>query len=323
MDASSGTDLKRAAEVLRTGGLVIFPTETVYGLGARADSREAVGQIFEAKGRPKSHPVIVHLSGAGQLARWAARVPRVAEVLAEAFWPGPLTIVLERSAALLAEAAGGLPTVGLRVPSHPLALALLGEVGLPIAAPSANLFTAVSPTRISHIDPRLAARVDYILDGGPCGVGLESTIVDVTGERPRLLRPGGIPREAIEALLGQELLGAEGANRAPGAHPLHYAPRAELVIVSPEGVAEAAREALLAGKKVAVLSGAKPHDLPASVHLRVLGEEQLSYARELYAALHELDAEEPDVILSTLPSSAGGLGLAIIDRLNKAAGPRS
>ncbi|WP_133479922.1 L-threonylcarbamoyladenylate synthase, partial [Cognatilysobacter segetis] len=233
----SAATIARGADVLRAGGLVAFPTETVYGLGADARDPQAVAKIFAAKGRPADHPLIVHLPSAALLPRWAAHVPDAAQRLADAFWPGPLTIVLRRAAGVPDAVTGGLETVGLRVPRHPVALALLEAFGDGVAAPSANRYGRVSPTLAAHVREELDDRVDLVLDGGRCDVGIESTIVDLSGDAPVLLRPGAVTVAMLEGALGMPVRAAgEGATPAPGRKPSHYAPRARVLIA---GEAEA------------------------------------------------------------------------------------
>lgn len=320
-----GTDIAAAAAVLRAGGLVAFPTETVYGLGADASRDEAAAKIFAVKGRPRAHPLIVHIApdattGRVELDGWAVDVPEAARQLVARAWPGPLTIIVKRGPRVAAATTGGADTVGLRVPAHPMALALLQAFGGGIAAPSANRFGAVSPTTAEHVAADLGDDVDYILDGGPCSVGVESTIVDFSRGRPVLLRPGGMPREAIEAITGP--LGApdDHAPAAPGTLASHYAPRAEVFAVAvddvPAAVAAAAgKVAVLAPKsafgpwgEMAVLAYPLPDDVAGM-------------ARELYSALRDLDAAGVDVVIAALPPAAG-LGEAVGDRLRRAAGPR-
>lgn len=315
--------IEAGARVLRDGGLVAFPTETVYGLGADAENVRAVERIFEAKGRPPTHPLIVHVAGPGQLADWAQHVPDAAWLLAERFWPGPLTLVLRRSRRVPLAVTGGLETVAVRVPAHATALALLEAFAGGVAAPSANRFGSVSPTMARHVREELGALVDFVLDGGSCEVGVESTIIDVTGDEPRVLRPGGVTREDLERTLDRPVpTGAKGSVRAPGQHPSHYAPRARVVLVdADEVVREGARQRAL-GRRVGVLlpagsgagSGAGPDaiELPSSLP---------EYARSLYHMLRELDRRGCDVIVASLPP-AQGLGAAIADRLRRAAGPR-
>jgi len=300
---SGATDVilsARAAEVLRIGGLVAFPTETVYGLGADALNRVAVRKVFDVKGRPITHPLIVHLAAASALEDWAAEVPDAALRLANRFWPGPLTIVLKRSASVPDEVTGGQDTVALRVPAHPLAQQLLKEFEGGIAAPSANRFGRVSPTTAEHVLEDLGTDVDFVLDGGACDVGVESTIIDLSAEAPSILRPGGVPREAVENVLGRNIPVQPSGVRAPGSHATHYAPRAEVRIIPPEKIEEQA--ALLAAQ---------------GVRAEVLVPD----ARTLYANLRDADRRGIGVILVAMPPE-NGLGLAVADRLKKAAGPR-
>jgi L-threonylcarbamoyladenylate synthase len=319
---SSQREIERAAAILREGGLVAFPTETVYGLGADAENDRAVGRIFAAKGRPADHPLIVHLDARMELERWADEVPESARRLAERFWPGPLTMILARRTLPELAATGGQASIGLRVPSHPLALALLQAFGGGIAAPSANRFGHVSPTTAAHVREELGERVDAILDGGPCSVGIESTIVDLSQGEPVILRPGGVPAEAIEALLGQHVpLGRAGNTRAPGLLASHYAPRAELLLVSVDALADEVRRALAGGRRAFALAPrAQLDDVPVEAR-HPLPDTTEDFARHLYAALRELDVRGADLVLSTLPLEEG-LGLAIADRLRKAAAPR-
>lgn len=287
----------RAVEFLQGGGLVAFPTETVYGLGADARNVAAVRRIFEVKRRPPTHPLIVHIGSASALAEWAVDVPESAVRLADRFWPGPLTIILRRSEKVLAEVTGGQETVGLRVPSHPMALRLLAGFGGGIAAPSANRFGRVSPTTAEHVLEDLGNEVDFVLDGGPCAVGIESTIVDLSAGAPAILRPGGVSKEEIEEVLGHAVPVRQTGVRAPGSHSSHYAPRAKIRIV-PSGQAEQEAEMLAA----------------RDIRVEILQPD----AGTLYAALREADRRGVEVILVSLPSE-NGLGLAVADRLRKAA----
>jgi L-threonylcarbamoyladenylate synthase len=324
-----GADLARAIAVLEGGGLVAFPTETVYGLGADAASEAAVARIFAAKGRPRAHPLIVHLPDDGadridaRLDDWARDVPEVARRLARAAWPGPLTIILRRGPRVAAAATGGADTVGLRVPAHPIAQALLRGLGGGIAAPSANRFGGVSPTTADHVVADLGDAVDYVLDGGPCAVGVESTIVDLSRGRPVLLRPGGMAREQIEPITGPLAARDVEAPAAPGTLASHYAPRAELVAVAPAEVPAAVAAARARGRRVAVLAPraafAAWQGLRATA--RELPDDIAGIAHELYAALRDLDAAGIEVVVAALPPSAG-LGEAIGDRLRRAAAPR-
>ncbi|MEU8842017.1 L-threonylcarbamoyladenylate synthase [Streptomyces roseus] len=317
------TDIERAAGVLRAGGLVGLPTETVYGLGANAEDPAAVTKIFEVKGRPPSHPLIVHIAAADQLDDWVEEVPQAARLLADHFWPGPLTLVLRRGRRVPLEATGGLETVAVRVPDHPVALALLSAFGGGVTAPSANRFGSVSPTTADDVRAELGDGVDFVLDGGPCEVGVESTIVDVTGETPAILRPGGVTREDLEAVLGRPVdVPSTSGVRVPGQHPSHYAPRARVVLVEPENVVAEAELAQEEGHQVGVflppsLVGA---EVKAHAVVTVPGS-PTAYAQGLYGFLRELDQQGCDLIVASLPAEAG-LGLAIANRLRRAAGPR-
>ncbi|MEV8533235.1 L-threonylcarbamoyladenylate synthase [Streptomyces sp. NPDC051211] len=317
------TDIEKAAGVLRAGGLVAFPTETVYGLGANAEDPAAVGRIFQVKGRPPSHPLIVHIGGAEQLDDWVEDVPATARLLAEHFWPGPLTLVLRRGRRVPLEATGGLETVAVRVPDHPVALALLSAFGGGVTAPSANRFGSVSPTTANHVRAELGDAVDFVLDGGPCAVGVESTIVDTTGDTPSVLRPGGVTREDLEAVLGYPLAVPTASRvRVPGQHPSHYAPRARVVLVEPEKVVAEAELAQELGHQVGVFLPASFADAQVKAHAVVaLPGSMAAYARGLYGFLRKLDQQGCDLIVASLPVEEG-LGLAIANRLRRAAGPR-
>ncbi|MEU9715059.1 L-threonylcarbamoyladenylate synthase [Streptomyces sp. NPDC047976] len=317
------TDIAAAAGVLRAGGLVALPTETVYGLGADAENADAVNRIFEVKGRPSSHPLIVHIGGAEQLDDWVEEVSPTARLLAENFWPGPLTLVLRRGRRVPLEATGGLETVAVRVPDHPVALELLAAFGGGVTAPSANRFGSVSPTTADHVTAELGEAVDCVLDGGPCQVGVESTIVDVTGDVPSILRPGGVTREDLEAVLGFPLaVPSTSEVRVPGQHPSHYAPRARVVLVEPGTVVAEAERAQEQGHRVGLLLP-RPFDgagVKAHAVVEVPGS-PAAYARGLYGFLRELDDRGCDLIVASLPAEEG-LGLAIANRLRRAAGPR-
>ncbi|MFF3916315.1 L-threonylcarbamoyladenylate synthase [Streptomyces sp. NPDC001852] len=317
------SDIAKAAEVLRAGGLVALPTETVYGLGANAEDPTAVARIFQVKGRPPSHPLIVHIGGAEQLDDWVKDVPQAARLLAEHFWPGPLTLVLQRGPRVPLEATGGLETVAVRVPDHPVALALLSAFGGGVTAPSANRFGSVSPTTADHVRAELGEAVDFVLDGGPCEVGVESTIVDVTGEIPSILRPGGVTREDLEAVLGRPpAVPSTSRVRVPGQHPSHYAPRARVVLVEPEKVVAEAERAQDLGHRVGVFLPASFADPAVKVHAVVAVPSSMgAYARGLYGFLRELDQQGCDLIVASLPVEEG-LGVAIANRLRRAAGPR-
>lgn len=302
------TDVGVAVERLLTGGLVAVPTETVYGLGADADDAVAVARVFEVKGRPADHPLIVHLAYVDQLADWAVEIPAAALLLAEVCWPGPLTLLLRRADRVLDVVTGGRPTVGLRVPAHPLAQALLRRSGRGVAAPSANRFGRVSPTTAAHVvadlGPYLDPMRDVVLDGGPSAVGVESTIVDCSVEPPELLRPGGIPTEDIERLLAAPLAAAAGPSRVAGMLAAHYAPRATVVLAPDRATGEVA---VAAGEA----SGGR-------IVLVDFGTDLVSYAQQLYAALRAADDGGATQVVAVLPP-ARGLGHAIRDRLTKAA----
>ncbi len=309
--------VERAVEILKAGGLVALPTETVYGLAADAENELAVRRIFAVKGRPATHPLIVHIGGIHHLSEWAREVPIAAMQLAAAFWPGPLTMVLPRTKRALDVVTGGQDTVALRVPKHPLALAVINEFGGGLAAPSANKFGKLSPTRAEHVIADLGDDVDLVFDGGPCSVGVESTIVDLTSIVPRLLRPGGVPREHIEALLNLRLAAPSDDVRAPGMLESHYAPRAGLVITTQDKVADEAAQRDLWGAAVAVLSVEAP-PLPPSIEHFPLPDDPAVAARTLYTTLRKIDERGFDVVVAVLPPAAG-LGLAVRDRLTRAA----
>ena len=311
--------VQEAAAILRRGGLVAFPTETVYGLGADAENPEAVVRIFAAKGRPANHPVIVHIGRAEQLEHWAADIPPLAWRLAQRFWPGPLTLILKRHARVSDAVTGGQDTVGLRVPDHPVALALLAAFGGGIAAPSANRFGRLSPTAAAHVRAELGDTVDYItLDGGPCRVGIESTILDLSGGHPRQLRPGAIMAAALEVVLGQPLAAALGdAPRVPGALPSHYAPQTPLALIPSNDLKAEVTRRLKKGERVAVLArvAATP---PVNCVWQVMPADPGAYARELYARLRALDALRADRLLIEAPPH-GAAWQAVRDRLARAA----
>lgn len=296
-----GDDVDLAARILRDGGVVAIPTETVYGLAADATQPDAIARIFELKGRPRSHPLIVHLAGVEQLDGWAGELSRAALTLTQTCWPGPLTVVVPRGARVIDAVTGGRPSVGLRVPAHPLTLELLQRLDTGLAAPSANRFGHVSPTTAQHVANDLGAGVGYILDGGACPVGVESTIVDCTTEPPQLLRPGAITWEELATLLGTPPAAATGPARASGMLASHYAPRARVVLVNSPAEAEALH----------------------TPNSRIIGDvdDLATYAATLYAQLRAADDAGVDTIIAVLPPAAG-LGHAIRDRLGKAAAPR-
>lgn len=316
-------DIKLAVRVLRSGGLVAFPTETVYGLGANAENARAVYRIFAVKGRPSTHPLIIHIGGADQLQDWAEGVPKSARLLAEHFWPGPLTLVLRRNRRVPLTVTGGLETVALRVPAHAVAIALLSAFGGGIAAPSANRFGSVSPTAAYHVREGLGTAVDFVLDGGPCEIGIESTIVDVTGEQPTILRPGGVTSEDLERMIGFSVpICSTSIIRVPGQHPSHYAPRAAVLLVEPDQVIGEAERLQGRGYRVGTLLPPAFAHASAAGHLVLpVPESLIEYARNIYELLRTFDRRGCDVIVASLPSQ-GGLGLAIADRLRRAARPR-
>jgi len=316
-------DIEAAAAVLRAGGLVALPTETVYGLAADAENPSAVSRIYQVKGRPPTHPLIVHIGSADKLGDWVEDVPEAARVLAERFWPGPLTLVLRRGRRVPLEATGGLETVAVRVPDHPVALALLSAFDGGVAAPSANRFGSVSPTTADHVRAELGDAVDHILDGGPCHVGVESTIVDVSGLEASVLRPGGVTREDLETALGRPLAVHSSSDiRVPGQHPSHYAPNARVVLVEPDRLLAEVEHAREQGHRVGVFLPHAFGDAEVKAHAVVeLPASTAAYARGLYGYLRELDQRGCDLIIASLPEEQE-LGLAIANRLRRAAGPR-
>ena len=314
-----------AVDILRQGGLVAFPTETVYGLGADAENEAAVRKIFAAKGRPADHPVIVHLGDPQDMHEWSYQIPKCALRLADCYWPGPLTMILKRSPKALDVVTGGQDTVGLRMPNHPVALALLQQFGRGVAAPSANRFGRLSPTLAAHVRQELGESVDLILDGGPSQVGLESTIVDLTGDQAVLLRPGAISVDQLQSVIGEYLGSPEQSpTRASGRLQSHYAPRAQVLIVEPMELPGTMRRCEEAGQRCAVLSDpliakaanvhtAHWYKLPADLPLR---------AQRLYTALRAADDAGYTVIIVVHERDPNGNDAAIWDRLQKAAAPR-
>lgn len=292
------SEIERAAALIRAGRLVAFPTETVYGLGANALDAQAVARIFSAKQRPRTSPVIVHVDSIEMARGLALEWPPAAETLARRYWPGPLTLVLAKQPCIPDIVTSGLPTVGLRMPAHPLALELIRAAGVPIAAPSANRFTGLSPTLAEHVARSLA---DFVLDGGPARVGIESTVLSLAGT-PAILRPGVIPLPEIEALIGPlqtAAPGPEGVHPAPGMHPRHYRPITPLYLISPQAEPPAGKGAWLK-----IGSG-----MPA---------DPLAYAAALYQKLHELDAQGLDwIAVEPPPDTPEWAG--VLDRLRRAA----
>jgi len=309
----SRAEIEHAAALLRAGKLVAFPTETVYGLGANALDAAAVARIFEAKGRPTTSPIIVHVSSMEMVRDVAAEWPPMAQILAQRFWPGPLTLVLRKQLAVPANVTAGLDSVGVRMPSHPVALALIEAAQFPIAAPSANRFTQLSPTTAEHVRRGLGDRVDYILDGGPCTVGIESTVLSLADGVAALLRPGGVSRQQIEAAIGpvaQPVKAPVEAHPSPGMHPRHYSPRTKLLLVRDGEVPQEGAGAYL-----------QLHRSPKREvrEIVLMPDEAAEYGAELYSTLHDLDSRSYDWIAVDTPDSSPEWE-AIRDRLNRAAG---
>ncbi|MFG3422164.1 L-threonylcarbamoyladenylate synthase [Micromonospora sp. NPDC049460] len=311
--ADSG--IAEAASVLRTGGLVAFPTETVYGLGANALDPRAAARIFEAKARPSFDPLITHLADAAELEKLVGAVPPAVATLAEQFWPGPLTLIVDRPAAIPPIVTSGLATMAVRVPDNTYARALIAEAGVPVAAPSANRFGQLSPTRAEHVVRGLGAAVDVVLDGGPTRCGIESTIVDARGERPVVLRLGALPLEALEEAIGPVTVrpGSSGQPVAPGTLAAHYAPRTPLRLASggEPPAADGVRRGFLAFREPAAGDWAAVEVLSAAGDLT-------EAAARLFDALHELDATGVgEIVVEPVPEV--GVGRAINDRLRRAA----
>jgi len=326
--------LREAAAILRQGGLVAFPTETVYGLGAAVIHPQAVQRVYSVKGRPADNPLIVHLDSYEQLPAVAVEIPPIARQLAGKFWPGPLTMVLPKKATIPEEVSAGLPTVAVRVPAHPVALRLLALAGVPVAAPSANLSGRPSPTQGSHVAEDLDGLVEMILDAGPTGVGVESTVLDLTGKTPRILRPGGVTREMLEEVFG--VGGVEEADPAamesgrplaPGMKYRHYAPKAPLYLVvgEPAKVNQYILDRLAgdgkAQRKSAVLAYEEDRDYYRDVLFFSLGERKKpeEAAERLFSLLRACDQAGAGSIYAVAPSRTG-LGRAVFNRLWKAAG---
>jgi L-threonylcarbamoyladenylate synthase len=312
--------VERAADVLRAGGLVAFPTETVYGLGADATDADAVRRIFTVKGRPAGHPLIVHVADLAGLEAVGVVTP-AARRLAQAFWPGPLTVLVRRRTggpgAVCAEVTGGRDTVAVRAPDHPIAQSLLRAAGRPLAAPSANRFGRVSPTRAEHVRADLGEAVDLVLDGGPCAVGVESTIVDCTVEPPEVLRVGGIAEGALAAVLGVPAGRRAGASGVPGTHESHYAPAARVVPCEPADTPAVLDEWTATGARVgAVAPAGVVVERPGVTCLGVAADDA-DYARNLYEWLRAADRAGVDVVVAVLPADEG-IGAAVRDRLARA-----
>jgi L-threonylcarbamoyladenylate synthase len=300
--------LEEAAKTIRSGGVVVMPTETVYGLACSALKKKAVTRVFEIKGRPMDNPLIVHLADVSQLGLVASSWPKEAELLADRFWPGPLTMVLPRKDSVPLETTGGLDTVAVRVPSHPIALDLIRMADCPVAAPSANLFMGLSPTRPDMIDPAIQVDVDITLDGGPCEVGLESTVVDLTGDHPRILRPGGVTRAQIQAVIGQPLgqFPPNSVRKSPGMHRRHYAPDVPVELVKS------------VTKKAAGLVFGEPAN---SLQVR-MPQDARGYGALLYSAMQKIEQGGAKKIFVESPPETPEWE-AVNDRLTKASAEKS
>ncbi len=311
--------LKRAAQIIRSGGLVAFPTETVYGLGANALNPDAARKIFLAKDRPPDDPLIVHIAHAHELVTLARQIPQRAWDLAERFWPGPLTLVLPKTDRVPTVTTGGLDTVAVRMPSHPIAHQLIELSGVPIAAPSANRFGRPSSTTAQHVKEDLDGRIELILDGGPTPIGVESTVLDMTQDPPMILRPGGVTLEELHAILGavqmMHPMDREAAMRSPGTRARHYAPRAKLVLAASSELEQLVARLRQSGTRVGVLARARP--LACGPSVIQMPMDLTEYARRLFAALRELDAQGVDVIVVEQLEESG-LGRTIMDRLRRA-----
>ncbi|MCX6362081.1 MAG: L-threonylcarbamoyladenylate synthase [Armatimonadetes bacterium] len=317
--APLGAALSEAAEVLRRGGLVAFPTETVYGLGANALSPEAVRAVFEAKGRPAANPIIVHIADRSDVAHLTSRWPDAAERIAQAFWPGPVTLVAPRSALAPDVVTAGGETVALRMPAHPVAAALIGAAGVPIAAPSANRSAGISPTTAAHVLSHLAGRIDLVLDGGACAAGIESTVIDTTTDPPTILRPGPVSAEDLWSEAGVRAVAGSTApgepHRSPGAMARHYAPNALTVVT--EASEDRVHDETLQGRSVAWLRFAREAEPGPGVLSLTMPDDANAYAAVLYARLHQAEAAGVEVIVISQPPS-GSHWTAVLDRLSRA-----
>lgn len=312
-------DIVQAADLLRAGGLVAFPTETVYGLGADAACQRAVSRIFAAKGRPADHPLIVHLGQMADLDLWARDIPAEAWHLATHFWPGPLTLILKRRPDVLDLVTGGQDTIGVRMPDHPLALALLKTFGGAIAAPSANRFGRISPTAAAHVIAELGIAVDYVIDGGPCAVGLESTILDLSGVQPRVLRPGAVTCSMLAEWFDEiPITGDAGGPRAPGRLPSHYAPSTPLRLLESAAIDESVLSTLITGQFVTVLSMRPPKTSVSGYRWETMPTDPQAYARVFYTCLRNADRKDCRCILVELPPATEEW-TAVNDRLKRAA----
>jgi len=307
--------IRQGAEIIRGGGIVAFPTETVYGLGADAYNPLAVARIFEVKRRPYFDPLIVHIAYPAHLKKLVKKIPSSAKKLTEKLWPGPLTVVLLKEENIPDIVTAGLPSIAVRMPDHPMALSLIKESKCPIAAPSANPFGYLSPTTAEHVQDQLGDQVDLILDGGPCPVGVESTIVSFSENKPRLLRPGGVSLEEIEAMIGKvEISPIKDRPSAPGMLPRHYAPRTPIVLDWDEKHLDSYKD-----KKIGFLAFQEPENFLKFEHIEVLSKKGdfREAAANLFSAIRRLDALHLDLILAEAVPEAG-LGRAIMDRLRRA-----
>jgi L-threonylcarbamoyladenylate synthase len=320
--------IREAASLIRSGQLVAFPTETVYGLGGDGLNPAALSRIYAVKGRPPDNPLILHVASQEQLLSMAAEVPDIAYILMRTFWPGPLTLVLPKTPQVPDLATGGLPTVAVRMPDHPVALALIQHAGTPLAAPSANRSGRPSPTTAQHVLDDLDGAIPLILDGGPTAIGVESTVLDTTCTPPVILRPGGITREALEAVVGhlQEVAGVAQRQRSPGTRYRHYSPKARVLLLEEaqkETLQARVAEALQHNERVGcLLYRLEAEDVPPNVKVTRLGGSVADYAQRLFSALRALDGLGLDVIVVEGVQEQG-LGVAVMDRLRRAASPPS
>lgn len=329
LNAAAPDTVSRGAEIITHGGLLGIPTETVYGLGANGLDPDAVLKIFEAKGRPQDNPLILHVSGPEQVETFCHNIPDIAWILMENFWPGPLTLVLPARDIVPKRTTAGLDTVAIRCPNNALTRAIIEAAGVPIAAPSANISGKPSPTTAQHVLHDMDGRIEAVVDGGPCAVGLESTIVDLTGDVPRLLRPGGVTPEMLRKILGELLIdnavlgeiSTDTVVRAPGMKYTHYTPTGQVIIVtgSSEGAAQYIKKRLTAQDKVLCFS--EELSLYSGKYAVSYGSEAQpeTLARGLFAALRELDRDDIKTIYARCPTDSGE-GFAVANRLKKAAG---
>lgn len=312
-----------AAEVLRRGGLVAFPTETVYGLGADALNADAVKQIFAAKGRPLDNPIIVHIASASDLNTLTDHVTEEAQELMDRFWPGPLTLIFPKSSKVPDAVTGGMATVAVRMPQNKIALALIKALGHPIAAPSANLSGRPSGTAAGHVLQDFAGKIEMIIDGGPVTVGVESTVLDLSRKPPAILRPGAVTQEDLTPILGRVIMGttAEMKKRSPGTRYRHYSPKAQVTLVDPNDekiIANLIERCNREGKRVALVTQNPGSHRDAEVIKRVMPQDLKEYAKQIFAVLRELDEQAVDEIIIE-KTEEKGIGVAIMDRLKRAA----